>query len=474
MDIKLLHRTVGRVPFFKPIVDLVGDTLLGEVDYLKEASNAEEFGVIQSDVPFVLVPKPIRSLTTRKVLVLEWVEGQSLKEIGDEKEKLLRLTKMAVDCTITQLLLSNVLHGDPHPGNVLYTGEGKLAYLDFGVLCRVKPRQAQALLSASVHIINKQYRDFVTDLVALEVLDDQNVSIAEVVEAFDKEFNSNEQLTDQMRLNRAMTKLGYRYKFNVPPWYTTLIRALAPLEGYGLRADPSFNILDECYPLIMKQICFDCSLAGRRILREFLLTSEEWKEDDEDLTGSGYGGSDDNAHKQVDVVNFSLLRGMSLQSIKSLIEEFVPIMVSSRAKALRSTLKVGGLPRSVHLHQQKGCAAFFRTAYLFAFFLAQALKKVVLPGVLEHILGRRSGRVKRNRLRRLAMTLSNWTHKYKSSLRLSHGRNHLKLALVYAQALLMLFLSMALSMVMLASLFAVELKDSVENLLLKTKTHPTW
>ena len=421
------------------------------------------------------VPKPIRSLTTRKVLVLEWVEGQSLKEIGDEKEKLLRLTKMAVQCTITQLLLSNVLHGDPHPGNVLYTGEGKLAYLDFGVLCRVKPRQAQALLSASVHIINKQYREFITDLVALEVLNDEKVSMAEVVEAFDREFNSNEQLTDQMRLNKAMTKLGYRYKFNVPPWYTTLIRALAPLEGYGLRANPNFNIFDECYPLIMKQICFDCSLAGRRILREFLLTSEEWKEDDEDLTGSGYGGSDDNAHKQVDVVNFSLLRGMSLQSIKSLIEEFVPIMVSSRAKALRSTLKIGRLPRSVHRQQQKGSAVFFRTAYLFAFFLAQAMKTVVLPGLLEPILGgRRRGRVKRNRLRRLTMTLSNWTQKYKSSLRLSHGKNHLKLALLYSQTLLMLFLSIALSMVMLASLFLVELRDSVDNLFRKTKTHPKW
>ena len=55
LDINLLDRTLGRVPFFKPIVDLVGDTLLDEVDYLKEASNAEEFSAIQRDVPFVLV-----------------------------------------------------------------------------------------------------------------------------------------------------------------------------------------------------------------------------------------------------------------------------------------------------------------------------------------------------------------------------------------------------------------------------------
>ena len=417
------------------------------------------------------VPKPLLSLTTRKVLVLEWVEGESLKEIGDEKEKLLKLTKMAVQCTIAQLLLSNVLHGDPHPGNLLYTGDGRLAYLDFGVLCRVKRKQAQALLSASVHIMNKQYKEFITDLAALEVLDDQKVSIPKVVDAFDREFSQNQHLTDQVKLNKAMTKLGYVYKFNVPPWYTTLVRALAPLEGYGLRADPKFNILDVCYPLIMKQICFDSSVAGKKILREFLLTCEEGGREDQESARSGNQSQEEK--KRIEVVNFSLLRGMSLQSMKSLIQEFVPIMVSSRARGLRSTLKKGQLPKSVH-QQQKGIRALFHLVYLFAFFLAQALKTVVLPGIFQHkLLAGRSGRIRRNRLKRLKMTLWDWTQKYNSSLCLSNKERPLKLSLAYLQTLILLFLSSILSIAMLVCLFAVDLKDRVGNLFGIRKMHPT-
>ena len=63
----------------------------------------------------------------------------------------------------------------------------------------------------------------------MEVLDGQKVSIAEVVRAFDKEFSQKNNLTDQMKLNNAMVKLGYIYKFNIPDWYTTLIRALVSI-----------------------------------------------------------------------------------------------------------------------------------------------------------------------------------------------------------------------------------------------------
>ena len=254
LDVKTLKRTIGQSSYFEEIVNLVGDTLLEEVDYLKEASNAKEFATIQRDCKFVVVPRVYDSVTTSRVLVLEWIEGQSPKEIANDKEKLLDLTNRAIQCTIAQLLCSNVLHGDPHGGNLLYTADRKLAYLDFGVLCRVKPEQAQALLNSSVHIVNKQYRDFVYDLVDMEVLDDQKVSVEEVVEAFDKEYSQNANLSDQMRLNNTMMKLGYVYKFNAPPYYTTLIRALAPLEGYGLSADPKFNILSACYPLIIKKM----------------------------------------------------------------------------------------------------------------------------------------------------------------------------------------------------------------------------
>ena len=75
LDVKVLQATLGSIPLFRPVVKLVGQTLLEELDYEKEATNAEEFARVQNDLPFVIVPKPIRSVCTGRVLVLEWVQG---------------------------------------------------------------------------------------------------------------------------------------------------------------------------------------------------------------------------------------------------------------------------------------------------------------------------------------------------------------------------------------------------------------
>ena len=431
LDVSVLEKTIGSLKYFKDIVALVGRTLIDEVDYLKEASNAEEFALIQKEVPNVLVPRPIRSLSTKKVLVLEWIEGQTVKEISKEKDKLLALTSISIECTITQLLLSNVLHGDPHGGNLLYTVDGKLAYLDFGVLCRVKPEHARALLLASVHIIKKQYKDFIVDLAAMDVLDRHKVAVGDVVASFEKEFaqQRGKDVSDQMKLNNVMVKLGYKYKFNTPSWYTTLIRALAPLEGYGLSADPTFNILDACYPLIMKQICFDSSEQGRNVLKEFLLDAE-------------------------DSINADLLQGMSNKRIVRVIEEFIPIICSSKARALRSTLYMATFPKS--MIEEK---TFLDVCFIFAFFIAYAVKDIVLPGVWAF---HSNNRVKKNRLRRLVMSCWTMMAKYIDGSAMSTPRRNLSHSTFLSlRNVFFIALSVFLSLSALAYLSLMELRQLV-------------
>ena len=55
LDVAVLRFTAGQVPFLEPIVALVGDTLIQELDYVKEAHNTEEFAQIQKEVPNVIV-----------------------------------------------------------------------------------------------------------------------------------------------------------------------------------------------------------------------------------------------------------------------------------------------------------------------------------------------------------------------------------------------------------------------------------
>lgn len=102
-----------------------------EMDYIKEAKNGLKFRKLYGGIEDVLVPYMYLENTTRKVLVMEWVEGKKLSEVKD-----LYLVEVGVYCSFNQLLEYGFYHADPHPGNLLRTYNGKLAYI--GIVLKLK------------------------------------------------------------------------------------------------------------------------------------------------------------------------------------------------------------------------------------------------------------------------------------------------------------------------------------------------
>jgi len=87
--------------------------------YRHEAQSQERFK--QELVPLmrgaVYVPDVHHHLTTRKVLVSEWVDGTQLAK--SSPEVINRLVPVGVECFLSQLLVLKYFHSDPHPGNLL-------------------------------------------------------------------------------------------------------------------------------------------------------------------------------------------------------------------------------------------------------------------------------------------------------------------------------------------------------------------
>ena len=88
-------------------------------------------------LPFVVVPRPVAELTTARVLTLEWVDGQGPQELaagmaegpGERAASVARLKRMValgVECSLSQMLETGVMHADPHPGNLRLTRDGQV------------------------------------------------------------------------------------------------------------------------------------------------------------------------------------------------------------------------------------------------------------------------------------------------------------------------------------------------------------
>ena len=133
----------GAMPQVSKRVDIVAlldewaSRFFEELDYRKEEEHTTRFAQsMAEDLPQVVVPRTYPELTSRRVLVTEWIEGEKLAQstaddVGD-------LVNLGVICYLKQLLDTGFFHADPHPGNMIRTPEGRLAVLDFGLMTEVE------------------------------------------------------------------------------------------------------------------------------------------------------------------------------------------------------------------------------------------------------------------------------------------------------------------------------------------------
>ena len=258
------------------ILDELGERVFEEMDYVNEGENAERFFQLYGHMKDVYVPKIYWEYTNRRVLTMEWINGIKLtqvKEIAALGINARYLVEVGVQCSLRQLLEHGFFHADPHPGNLLATYDGKLAYLDFGMMSEIQPPQRYGLIEAIVHVVNRDFDALATDYVKLDFLT-EDVDLTPIIPAFARVF-ADAQGASVSDLNIKtitddLSALMYEYPFRVPPYYALIIRSLVTLEGVAIYIDPSFKVLSEAYPYVSKRLLTDPAPELRASLRDLL------------------------------------------------------------------------------------------------------------------------------------------------------------------------------------------------------------
>lgn len=174
------------------ILDEFGARIYEEMDYVHEGENAERFAQLYGHLQDIYIPKIYWQYTQRRVLTMEWITGTKLTQteaIRAQGIDARHVVEIGVQCSLRQLLEHGFFHADPHPGNLLATPEGKLAYLDFGMMSEIRPPQRYGLIEAIVHLVNRDFEGLAQDYVKLEFLT-PDTDLTPIVPAFAKVFNS--------------------------------------------------------------------------------------------------------------------------------------------------------------------------------------------------------------------------------------------------------------------------------------------
>jgi predicted unusual protein kinase regulating ubiquinone biosynthesis (AarF/ABC1/UbiB family) len=111
------------------------EELLLELDYRREARLCQGFRQSAARLPDLKVPDVIPERTSERVLTLELLEGQTLKDwivTSPPPEERFRVARQLIRAIYGPFFLAGEIHADPHPGNFLVMKDGRLGLLDFG------------------------------------------------------------------------------------------------------------------------------------------------------------------------------------------------------------------------------------------------------------------------------------------------------------------------------------------------------
>ena len=183
------------------------------------------------------------------------------------------LIEIGVTSGLRQHLEEGFFHADPHPGNLFALPDGRMAYIDFGMMDQLSQEMKETLVDAVVHLINQDYELLAGDFVKLGFLT-PDTDITPIIPALEsvlgnalgakvRDFNFKT-ITDQF------SDLMYQYPFRVPAKFALIIRSLVTQEGLALSLNPDFRIVDIAYPYVARRLLMGETPALRRRLLEVL------------------------------------------------------------------------------------------------------------------------------------------------------------------------------------------------------------
>ncbi|NEP72004.1 MAG: AarF/ABC1/UbiB kinase family protein [Okeania sp. SIO2G4] len=240
--------------------------LKAELDFTKEAAYTDELRQDLStskwfDPKQIMLPKVYWELTTPKILVLEWLNGKpilsakvkGINNNGDVDAEKQALSTLLCRAFFQQFYITGFFHADPHPGNIFYLEDGRIALLDCGMVGRLDPRSQQnltELLLAIVDLDAKRCTQLTLEMAEVA----QRSNLAKLENDYSKmlrkyynlslsEINFSEVFYDILQLCR-------NNKIKLPSNLGLYSKTLANLEGVARSFYPQINLLDEIKPLM--------------------------------------------------------------------------------------------------------------------------------------------------------------------------------------------------------------------------------
>ncbi len=265
-------------------------TVYEEIDYVTEAANAKRFKEMFANDPIIYIPQVYDDYTSRRVLVLEWIDGIKINDYPALETKgisRLEVAKRTVRAYFHQFFIEGFFHADPHPGNIFVLppeqsrriagldGGPVVAFVDFGMVGKLTKNMKQSLKDLFLNFVARNSQGLVAALQRLGFIGEgANMMAIERAMSLMMEQYYGMTLGEARELEipdvaQDVENLLYGQPFQVPAQFAFTGRAIGTLVGVSTGLSPDFNFVEIATPYARKFLGLDVEGAGQTI-QEFL------------------------------------------------------------------------------------------------------------------------------------------------------------------------------------------------------------
>ncbi|MEM6839155.1 MAG: AarF/ABC1/UbiB kinase family protein [Cyanobacteria bacterium P01_C01_bin.120] len=275
------------------VVDLAyefSEAIRAELDFTTEAEYTDKLRRNLQNSPWydakqLVVPEIYWDLTTPKLMVMEWLDGAPILTTPvakDDNAKAARrreeITTLLFRAFFKQYFVDGFFHADPHPGNIFYLRDGRVAVLDCGMMGRLDPRTRATMTEMVLAIASSDAQRCTQIAIKLaEPLQPTDISKleSEFTRLMGRYYGLSLEKVNTAEVFGEILEAGTQNNLRWPANVGLFTKSLANLEGAARQFNPQVNLISEIRPLMAD--LFRQQLAGEDLVQTLLRTGLEFR-----------------------------------------------------------------------------------------------------------------------------------------------------------------------------------------------------
>lgn len=267
MDIQILRKMAHLIETYFPqydvfqpmeLVKMFETSIRKELRFSLEAANLVRFQEQFKANPDIMVPQLYPELSTDRIICMEYIDGikitnlDQLKKIGITGPE---LAVTGINLYYEQVFEHGFFHADPHPGNIFVLRDGRVCFVDYGMMGIILESDKELLATLLLTIADNDVEGLKKALLKFSRLErfendkDLEYDIIDFLSAYStmaiEEIDGNEVM-------EGLNRMFFKYKIRVPGNMLLLLKALVIIEGVGLMLDPKYNIIKNIEPYVRR------------------------------------------------------------------------------------------------------------------------------------------------------------------------------------------------------------------------------